>query len=209
MVLGVVGEMTGELVSQSVLAVRTISGALVISVFGMPSKSATYKPKKPSPRAGTPSPMLGEAGAGAVAASPREQKQLYTVEQQQQQRRGERPSSATSYYSFTHQTMHPPRGTPAEFDTKMQSEKQGEATFPEQRFQHVMRAQEASSDEECHLHHPPLHLPTIEGEELAAGGMAMEEGGKLGGSFGGHPRSGPFSRRSSSGHVKQVTCSVM
>lgn len=211
MVVGTLVDMGGEVVYQSAVAVGTICNALYIGTFGpadkQPRKPSPREPspRKPSPRVASPSAMLG-GGAHAVAASPREEEQLYVEQEHEKQAQvppqyGESPASTASFFSLPQQHAQP-RGrgiagtAPGGFDTKMEGDKH--ATFPGGFETQAMQEQ----DEPYHLHHPSLHLPTNEGEE----GMAAEPGPK-----GGRPRSGPLSRRSasSSGHVKQVKCSVM
>ena len=209
--VGTAWEMGGEVLMQSAVAVGTISNALYIGTFGPPDKPPRKpsprepSPRKPSPRVASPSATLG-GGAHAVAASPREQEEQVYVEEPPQY-----AESPASVFSLPQQHAQPRARriagiAPGGFDTKMEGQKGvtpppvgEEATFPGSFQTQAMQEQ----DEPYHLHHPSLHLPTNEGEE----GMAAEPGPKSG-----RPRSGPLSRRSassSSGHVKQVKCSVM
>ena len=190
--VGTASEMGGELAHQSYVAAISISHALCVGVLGPPAKPAR-KPSprlEPSPRAATPSPS-------AVAASPREQQQVYAEEEQE--RKGPAPpqrevspvSSSASFFSLPQQRA---RGfaspSPAGFDEK--------TGFPKG----VRPPAVLEKPEELgRLHHTSVDVSAE--EEGAAGGMVVEEPMQK---FG-RPRSGPLSRRG--GHVKQVKCSVM
>lgn len=215
MVLGPVymlGEMAWDATYQSGLAVACIGTAIGTAVFGTSSKPPTiesprikYKPQKLSPHAAAPTLPLG---AGAVP--------LEKLEKQEQEGVG-RPSSAASFHSLPHQPQSArssaAASSPATFDRKVEdksiSPEPTEGTGSERERRQAMAAAEEAREEAFHLHHPPLHLPTYQGEAAAGGGgeegmAAMGMGGGQGGSMGGRPRSW---HRSSS--TKQVKCSVM
>jgi hypothetical protein len=234
MVLGIgyVTDVAGEALSQSAQAVSVIGQAFYVGILGQPSKP----PKKPSPRAGTPMPLVGGEEAhppsqppSHVSSPEQQQQQMMMMQQQDQQQQEERPPSWASFHSLP---PLPARGvaasSPAAFEPmaavgeKSESpsffgggakKKEGEAKYLERYEQKQHQLQREEEGEPGRLHHPSMHYPTNEGEQeeaaAAAGTSGMGMGMGVEGESFGRPWSGRSLSRRSSSHVKQVKCSVM